>query len=76
MFLITCLNYVASETPLFFLAVARSSLEEKTSFISATVVPPAEGTAEVRRSRSFYLWKTCEGSDKQVQMVEEPGELA
>ena len=75
MFLITCLNYVASETPLFFLAVARSSLEEKTSFISATVVPP-EGTAEVQRSRSFYLWKTCKGSDEQVQMAEEPGELA
>jgi len=37
---------------------------EKTTFIAATVVPP-EGTAEVRRSRSFYLWKLCEGSDEQ-----------
>ena len=45
----------------------------KTTFIAARVVP-AEGTAEVRRSRSFYLLKTCKDSVEQVQMAEEPGE--
>jgi len=55
--------------PLDFSAAAENS-PRRTTFITATVVPP-EGTAETWQSRSFYPLKTCKDSDVQVQVEEE-----